>query len=155
MRTVPHLRKLALLLTGAAVVACAATHSQVDPRFLAVHNAFAAMGLSLLGWLAATESWSLVLFALAFGAAYGGFVALMPALTTDYLGSRNTGAIIGLLYTGAGVGAFVGPIVAGAVYDARDSYTLPILLGVVMNAVAVACIVALPEPRTWAKAQLA
>ena len=49
MPTVRDFRKLALFLTGATVVACAATHSQVDPRFLAVHNAFAAMGLSQVG----------------------------------------------------------------------------------------------------------
>lgn len=118
-------------------------------RRIALAGTFAGMGLSLLAWLGATETWSLTLFALAFGAAYGGFVALVPALTTDYFGQRSVGAIIGLLYTAAGVGALIGPILAGAIYDARDSYTLPILLGVVMNAVAVVCILVLPEPREW------
>lgn len=107
---------------------------------------FAAMAITLLAWLGATEGWSLSLFALFFGAAYGGFVALVPALTADYFGGKSTGGILGVLYTAAGVGALLGPVIAGAVYDARDSYTLPIILAVVMNGVAMLCIVLLPEP---------
>lgn len=118
-------------------------------RRLALACTFGAMALTLLFWLAATERWSLVVFALVFGAAYGGFVALVPALTTDYFGGRNAGGILGALYTGAAIGALAGPTLAGAVYDARNSYTLPILLGVAMNVVAVACIVALPSPARW------
>jgi MFS family permease len=86
------------------------------------------------------------------GAAYGGFVALVPALTADYFGNRHTGAILGILYTAAGIGALLGPVVAGAVFDARESYTLPILLAVVMNGVAMICIGLLPEPETSALA---
>lgn len=110
---------------------------------------FATMGGALFAWLGATEGWSLAIFALAFGAAYGGFVALLPALATDYFGTRSTGGIIGLLYTAAGVGALLGPTLAGAVYDARESYTLPIMLGVATNGLAVACIMLLPAPGAW------
>ena len=107
---------------------------------------FAAMAVTLFSWLGATDGWSLSLFALAFGAAYGGFVALVPALTADYFGGRHTGSILGVLYTAAGVGALLGPVVAGAMYDARESYTLPILMAVVMNGVAMVCVAVLPEP---------
>ncbi len=118
-------------------------------RRVALGAAFAVMGASLFAWLGATEPWSLVIFALVFGTAYGGFVALLPALATDYFGARNAGGIIGLLYTGAGVGALIGPTLAGAIYDARDSYTLPILMGVAMNVVAVACMLAIRPPGRW------
>ena len=118
-------------------------------RRVALGAAFAAMGASLFAWLAATEAWSLVTFALVFGTAYGGFVALLPALATDYFGARNAGGIIGLLYTGAGFGALIGPTLAGAIYDARDSYTLPILMGVAMNVVAVACMILISAPTRW------
>ena len=110
---------------------------------------YCVMGLSLLGWLAARDGWSLVTFALVFGTAYGGFVALVPALTTDYFGGRNAGGIIGVLYTAAGVGALFGPTLAGAMYDARDSYTIPILLAAATNAVAAGCIILLPSVDTW------
>ena len=71
--------------------------------------------------------------------------------TADYFGGRNMGGILGVLYTAAGAGALIGPVVAGAVYDARDSYTLPILLAVVMNGVAMVCIALMPEPARWNK----
>ncbi len=122
-------------------------------RRVALIGSFVGMGISLFGWLGATEGWSLSIFALAFGASYGGFVALMPALSTDYFGGRNAGGIIGLLFTGAATGALLGPTLAGAVYDARDSYTLPILLGVGMNGVAIACMLLIPHPERWRAAR--
>lgn len=116
-------------------------------RRLALGGTFAAMGLCLAWWLVSTEAWALILFALAFGAAYGGFVALMPALAADYFGGRNVGAILGVLYSSASIGALIGPTLAGAIYDARESYDLPILLAIVLNGVAVLCMVVMRPPR--------
>jgi MFS family permease len=107
---------------------------------------FVAMAACLAWWLTATEAWALVLFALAFGAAYGGFVALIPALAADYFAGRSFGAILGLIYTGAAVGALAGPTLAGALYDARESYALPITLGIALNGIAVLCMVILRDP---------
>jgi MFS family permease len=107
---------------------------------------FVAMGICLAWWLTATEAWALILFALAFGAAYGGFVALIPALAADYFAGRSFGAILGLVYTSAAVGALAGPTLAGALFDARGSYDLPIMLGIALNGVAVACMLRLREP---------
>ena len=53
------------------------------------------------------------------------------------------------LYTAAALGALLGPVLAGAVYDARDSYVLPILLGVVMNGAAAGCVALLPTSKAW------
>ena len=111
-------------------------------------GSYGGMGIALLWWLAATDFWSLAIFAVVFGLAYGGFVALLPALTTDYYGPRNAGGIIGILYSSAGFGTLIGPVLAGAIYDARGSYALPIVFGVLLNGVAVACIAAIPEPGT-------
>ncbi len=44
---------------------------------------FAGLALAQLWWLVATSAWQLAVFALVFGACYGGFVALFPALTVD------------------------------------------------------------------------
>ena len=107
---------------------------------------FTAMGVCLAWWLVATQAWALVIFALAFGASYGGFVALMPALAADYFAGRRFSTVLGLIYTSAAVGALVGPTLAGALYDARESYALPITLGIVLNGVAVACMALLRDP---------
>jgi MFS family permease len=107
---------------------------------------FAAMAVCLAWWLWATEAWALVLFALAFGAAYGGFVALVPALAADFFAGRSFSAILGLVYSAAAVGALAGPTLAGAIFDATESYDVPILIGVGLNVVAVACMVVLRSP---------
>jgi MFS family permease len=118
-------------------------------RRQALAGSFLLMAAVLLWWLAATESWSLLVFAFLFGVGYGGFVALMPALTSDYFGVRHAGALLGLLYTGAGIGTLIGPTLAGWVFDVRDSYTLPILLSAAANLVAVGCMIAIGDPHRF------
>jgi MFS family permease len=110
---------------------------------------FAAMAASLAFWLIATNLWTLAIFALWFGAAYGGYVALVPALATDYFGGRNAGGILGILFTGAGFGALLGPTLAGVAYDVSDSYTLPIAFGAATNIGALICILLLAAPDAW------
>ena len=124
-------------------------------RRRALAGAFTLMALMQLWWLTATETWSLLVFAFLFGAGYGGFVALIPALTSDYFGVRHAGAIIGLLYTSAGIGSLVGPTLAGVAFDVRDSYTLPILFSAAATLVAVACMAALGDPRRFRAAHWA
>ncbi len=116
-------------------------------RRRALGGTFVAMAVCLTWWLASTEAWSLIIFALVFGAAYGGFVALLPALAADYFGGRSMGAILGILYSSAAVGALFGPTLAGAIYDSRESYALPILLAIALNGVAVLCMVMMRPPR--------
>ncbi|MGD9890377.1 MAG: MCT family MFS transporter [Dehalococcoidia bacterium] len=115
-------------------------------RRQALAGSFVLMAATQLWWLAATQTWSLVVFALLFGAGYGGFVALIPALASDYFGIRHTGALIGLLYTSAAIGSLVGPTLAGVAFDLRDSYTLPILLSAVANLFAAGCMAIIGAP---------
>jgi MFS family permease len=119
-------------------------------RRTALISTFIGMGVCLTWWLAATQAWSLIIFALAFGAAYGGFVALMPAVAADYFGGRSVGAILGVLYSSAAIGALFGPTIAGAIYDSRESYALPIILAIALNGVAVLCVAIIRPPRPFA-----
>jgi MFS family permease len=116
-------------------------------RRQALIGSFILMAATQLWWLVATGTWSLLGFAFCFGIGYGGFVALIPALTTDYFGVRQTGAIIGLLYTGAGIGTLLGPTLAGLAFDLRHSYTLPILFSAGANVIAVMCMIKLGRTR--------
>ncbi|MGJ7532070.1 MULTISPECIES: MFS transporter [unclassified Variovorax] len=94
------------------------------------------MALSLLVWAASSGFWGLAVFAFFYGAFYGGFVALLPALVMDYFGGRNIGAIIGVLYTSVAFGTLVGPAAAGFAFDVSRSYLLPILFSVGANLIA-------------------
>jgi MFS family permease len=108
--------------------------------------AFAGIALMQLWLLAATTTWQLSVFSLVFGACYGGFVAIYPALTVDYFGSRNASGIIGVLYTGGAAGSFLGPLLAGNAFDIFGSYTIPIAVGAACAALAVAFVIMAPEP---------
>jgi len=99
---------------------------------------YAGMAASLLIWLGGERVWSLAVFSFVYGVFYGGWVAVLPAVTTDYFGGRNVGAIIGVLYTSVAFGTLIGPSAAGFAYDASHSYTLPIAAGVIANAVSAA-----------------
>lgn len=87
----------------------------------------AGMGAMFLLWWASTGFWPLAIFAFAFGTLYGGYVALMPTVCMDIFGPRSLSAILGSLYTAAGVGTLLGPPLAGASFDAFGSYDAPIL----------------------------
>lgn len=113
---------------------------------LSLQGMFLGMTVMLLWWLAATGAWALVIFALLFGICYGGFVALLPALTTLCFGGRRISSIMGVIFTGVGVGTLLGPGLAGTMYDLSHSYTAPILLSAVANLVAVLCIWQLRTP---------
>jgi MFS family permease len=105
-------------------------------RELALLLMFAGMAASLLVWICATAFWGMIAFALVYGVFYGGFVAILPALATDYFGGRHVSGIIGVLYTSIAFGTLIGPSAAGFAFDISHSYTLPILVGVGGNVVA-------------------
>jgi MFS family permease len=99
---------------------------------------YVVMALALVIWLVSSTFWPLAIFGFVFGAAYGGWVALLPAVVMDHFGGRNVSGIIGILYTSAGIGTLLGPSAAGFIFDASHSYTLPILVSIGGNVIAAA-----------------
>jgi MFS family permease len=104
---------------------------------------FVGMAFALGVWAISTGIWSLAAFALIFGAFYGGWVAVLPALVMDYFGGRNVSGIIGILYTSVALGTLIGPSAAGFAFDLTRSYALPIGVGVVANVIAAAIVLAM------------
>jgi MFS family permease len=99
---------------------------------------FLGLALALVIWFESASFWPLALFAFLFGTAYGGWVALLPAVVMDYFGGRNISGLIGILYTSAGIGTLIGPSAAGFAFDFDHSYALPIAAGIAANLVAAA-----------------
>lgn len=87
-------------------------------RIVTYQACFLVMALSYGIWLVAPSYGWLVVFALVMGAAYGGFIALSPAVAAEVFGVAGLGGLLGLLYTGAGLGALVGPPLAGLLIEA-------------------------------------
>lgn len=105
------------------------------------------MAFAMAIWAVAANVWSLAAFAFVYGAFYGGWVAVLPAVVMDHFGGRNVSGIIGMLYTSVAFGTLVGPSAAGFAYDSSHSYALPILLSAAANIVA-ALIVVVMLPRS-------
>ena len=105
-------------------------------RELSLVGMFAGMALGLVIWVTSTQFWPLAIFAFIFGTAYGGWVALLPAVIMDYFGGRNVSGLIGILYTSAGIGTLIGPSATGYAFDATHSYTVPILVSIGGNVIA-------------------
>lgn len=102
---------------------------------------FGGVGLCLLAWSVSADFLSLAAFAMFFGAFYGGYAALIPAVCADYFGGARLAGIIGCLYTSVTVGTLAGPVLAGLAYDLSASYTWPIL-GAALAAFVAALLVA-------------
>ncbi len=81
-----------------------------------------ALGLSYAVWILTSGYGWLVVFALTMGAAYGGVVALSPAVVAELFGVQGMGAVLGTLYTSSAISALVGPPLAGLVIDSTGSY---------------------------------
>jgi MFS family permease len=98
---------------------------------------FAAVPLSLLIWLLAGGRFTwLVAFATLFGVAYGGWIALAPAVVARLYGTEGLGRVLGLLYTSGAFGVLAGPPVTGLLVDLTDGYTIAIILAVGVGLVA-------------------
>jgi len=116
-------------------------------------RAYAAMfvgtGAAQLLWAATAQPWLLAVFAILFGAFYGGFVAMAPSVIADYFGTRSLGAILGAQYASVSAGALLGPTAAGFVFDFVGAYAGTILAGAVLSFVGAACVLAAPAPARW------
>ncbi len=90
----------------------------------------ALLGLGLAG---ARTIWSLYSFAAVFGFGFGGFVSVMSPLVAQLFGLTSHGAIFGVVTFGATVGGGIGPLVAGAIFDVTNSYSLAFLVAGVLS----------------------
>lgn len=115
------------------------------------------LGLALMFvlWLFSDAYWQLAIFAFIFGSCYGGYVALIPAVTIDYLGARSAGGLIGWMYTSVALGTFIGPAAAGYIFDFTRSYEATIIIAVALAGLASGMTLLLRDPERWRAAQAA
>ena len=104
---------------------------------LALTACLVTITLALIWLLFAREIWMLYVFAVVFGIAYGGIVAVFPVLTAELFGLESLGVILGALVLLGTIGEAVGASVSGGVFDITGSYRLAFLICVVISAVTV------------------
>jgi len=89
------------------------------------------LALSFTIWMVGSSYSVLFAFAVVLGAGYGGFVALSPAVIVELFGVGRLGTLMGLMYTSGGVGALLGPPLAGVIIDRSGSYQWAIVYSLV------------------------
>ena len=105
-------------------------------------------------WLVnAVNPWMFYVFAVLFGFSYGGFIPLMPKLTSDVFGAGAMGAIFGVLMTSDSIGWGGGPWLAGYLFDRTNSYTLSFLAVIGALLVAILFTLFLKKPTTIGHAE--
>lgn len=87
-------------------------------------------------------------FGLVFGFLYGGVIPLQVALVNRLFGSKALGAILGVVVFGVTIAAASGPLLAGYVFDATQSYYHAFVLGSVLTGVAAVLNMILKVPMT-------
>jgi OFA family oxalate/formate antiporter-like MFS transporter len=99
----------------------------VDKRFV-MTGAYAMLALAVLLFAAVYEPWQVFPALILFGLGWGGIIPVRPALQAEVFGLRAFGAIQGLVFTIATVGALIGPVFAGWMYDQTESYRLAFVI---------------------------
>lgn len=107
-----------------------------------VLQAIGFVGYAVAGSLTAVFAASLL-----FGFSYGAITALFPSIVGDYFGRERAGALVGVFFAVAGSAGAIGPVAAGAIYDATGSYTLAFLLSAALNLVALVALRLARAPR--------
>ena len=102
---------------------------------------FAILATSLVVLQFAGSAWTLFLFAALYGPAHGGFFTITAPSVAEYYGTRAHGTLFGLVVAFGTFGATLGPIVAGAMFDALGTYAsaFALLLGFSLAGLLVAC----------------
>jgi MFS family permease len=106
------------------------------------------MGLGLFFLQLAKGLWTLYIFAIIFGFAYGGLIVLESPLVGDLFGLRAHGAILGAVHFAATIGGAVSPLLAGLIFDITHSYRMSFLVCAMVSVAGLALSSTLTVPRT-------
>jgi len=93
--------------------------------------------LALIWLLFAKETWMLYVFAVVLGVAYGGLVSLELLVPVDLFALGSLGIIFGSFMFCATIGGAVGPLLAGSIFDITGSYSLVLLICIIIGALAI------------------
>lgn len=81
------------------------------------------------------------------GMVFGGFLAVMPALSTLFFGAKNQAANYGWLFTGYGLGAIVALFAGGWIRNNWGSYVYTFYAGIALSLVGLALALVVRPPR--------
>ena len=98
---------------------------------------FSLMAISFFWLLAARETWELYLFAAILGLSWGGMQVLFSPLVAEVFGLKAHGVILGAAAFGGSIGATLGPLLGGYMFDKTGSYSLVFIICAALSIIAV------------------
>ena len=128
--TVTGAATLLTLVGGASAVGRLVVGRIADWRGgrVALMICLATLGATLSFLTVAQTATALYVFAFIYGFAHGGLFTVVSPTVAEYFGMRAHGAIFGAIVLSGTLGAALGPVAAGRVYDLMQSYD-PAFLG--------------------------
>lgn len=104
---------------------------------LALSACLALTTLALIWLQFSRDAWTLYLFAAVFGVASGGVVPLQNLIPVEFFGLKFLGIILATIFLLGTIGAAIGPVLAGSIFDVTGSYRLAFLITVILCAIAI------------------
>ena len=102
--------------------------------------------------LALTDSLPMaVVFAVLWGAGFGGRVPLLTAIIGDFFGRKNFGSILGMNMVPSNIAMIFAPLFAGFIFDLRHSYFIPFITFAIMGFIGTFVILFARQPSSPAK----
>ncbi|MBU3914585.1 MFS transporter [bacterium] len=90
----------------------------------------ASLGIICLLYVASSNLFLSLLFALLFGIGYGSAAPLLPSISADIFSGPSFGVIFALIGIGGGMGGSTGSFISGLIRDMTGSYTLSLLIAI-------------------------
>jgi MFS family permease len=144
-----------LATTGAASIAGRIILGNIGDRMgnrKAYAISFMLMLIAYLLLLQANEMWKLYIFAVVFGLAWGGSMAQHAPIVATFFGLSSHGLIFGLVGTGFTIGAALGPVIAGYIFDVTNRYQVAFIVTAVITLIGL-IITILLKPLTYSSTE--
>jgi len=146
--TIPVHLPLLAVIGGASIVGrllVGAGSDRIGGR-MSMLSCLLVLTASLIYLTAAKTHTELLIFACIYGIGHGGLFTVVSPTIAEYFGMRAHGALFGVVLFCGTLGAALGPLTAGWVFDKTGSYDTAFWGLAVFAAIAVALIVSLPRP---------
>ena len=139
-----------LSIIGSLTIAGMIVMSNVGDRLgnkPALIISFVLVTLALFWLLAAREAWMLFIFAVVFGFAFGGIVALESPVVAELFGLRAHGTLFGIVVAAFTLGGGIGAFLTGKVFDITGDYSLAFIASAILSLIGLILVLLLKAPK--------
>ncbi len=123
---------------------------RIQPKYVwCIANCFQLAGIIILMSVGPASPLSIIwLYAILMGLGAGGWFPSMSILTSTNFGLIAYGGIFGMITLAQSIGAATGPLIAGLMYDATNTYRWAFIIFLALTAIAIPTILALRRPKS-------